>query len=53
VPPVLTYFAVNNQIGFAIPMLIGTTSGLISVIVALLLSLETKGHVFQSDLVVT
>jgi len=53
VPPVLTYFAINNQMGFAIPMLIGTTCGLISVIVALLLSPETKGHVFQSDLVVT
>jgi len=53
VPPVLTYFAVNNQIGFAIPMLIGTTCGLVSVIVALLVSPETKGHVFESDLVVT
>jgi len=53
VPPVLTFFAINHQMGFAIPMLIGTTCGLISVIVALLLSPETKGHVFQSDLVVT
>jgi hypothetical protein len=34
-------------------MLIGTTFGLFSVIVALLLSPETKGHIFQSDLVVT
>jgi SHS family lactate transporter-like MFS transporter len=53
VPPVLTYFAINNHMGFAIPMLIGTTCGLISVIAALLLSPETKGHVFRSDLVVT
>ena len=53
VPPVLTFFAINHQVGFAIPMLIGTTCGLISVIIALLLSPETKGHVFQSDLVVT
>ena len=37
VPPVLTFFAINHQMGFAIPMLIGTTCGLISVIVALLL----------------
>ncbi len=53
VAPILTYFAVNYQLGFAIPMLIGTTFGLVSVIVALLCSPETKGHVFQSDLVVT
>jgi SHS family lactate transporter-like MFS transporter len=53
VPPVLTYFAVNHQTGFALPMLIGTTCGLVSVIVALLVSPETKGPVFQSDLVVT
>ncbi len=48
----LTYFAVNYQLGFAIPMLIGTTLGLVSVVIALLLSPETKGHVFTSDLVV-
>jgi SHS family lactate transporter-like MFS transporter len=53
VPPVLTYFAVNYQMGFAIPMLIGTTCGLISVIAALSVSPETKGHVFKSDLVVS
>jgi MFS transporter, SHS family, lactate transporter len=53
VAPILTYFAVNHQLGFAIPMLIGTTFGLVSVIVALLLSPETKGHIFTSDLVVT
>jgi MFS transporter, SHS family, lactate transporter len=52
VAPVLTYFAVNHELGFAIPMLIGTMCGLISMIVALLLSPETKGHVFTSDLVV-
>src|SRR6476646_9183464 len=42
VAPVLTYFAVEYQLGFAIPMLIGTTFGLVSVIVALLFSPETK-----------
>ncbi len=52
VAPVLTYFAVDYELGFAIPMLIGTTCGLIGVIVALLLSPETKGHVFTPDLVV-
>ena len=53
VAPILTYFAVNYHLGFAIPMLIGTLLGLVSLIVALLCSRETKGHVFQSDLVVT
>ena len=53
VAPILTYFAVDYQLGFAIPMLIGTTFGLVSVVIALLLSPETKGHVFTSDLVVT
>ena len=41
------------QLGFAIPMLIGTSVRLVSVVIALLLSPETKGHVFTSDLVVT
>ena len=53
VAPVLTYFAVDYQLGFAIPMLIGTSLGLVSVVIALLVSPETKGHVFTSDLVVT
>jgi SHS family lactate transporter-like MFS transporter len=53
VAPVLTYFAINYQLGFAIPMLIGTTVGLVSVLVSLLLSPETKGYVYQSDVVVT
>ncbi len=53
VAPVLAYFAIEHGLGFAIPMLIGTTVGLLSVIAALLCGPETKGQVFQSDLVVT
>ena len=53
VAPVLTYFAVSHQMGFAIPMLIGTTVGLVSVLASLLLSPETKGHIYSSDVVVT
>jgi len=53
VAPVLTYFAVDYNFGFAIPMLIGTTVGLVSVVAALLVSPEPKGHVFTSDVVVT
>jgi hypothetical protein len=33
-------------------MLVGTTVGLISFIIALLLGPETKGQVFESDVVV-
>jgi SHS family lactate transporter-like MFS transporter len=51
--PVITYFALTYNMGFAIPMLIGTTVGLVSVIISLLISPETKGHVFVSDLAVT
>jgi SHS family lactate transporter-like MFS transporter len=52
VAPILTYFAVDYHLGFAIPMLIGTTFGLIMVIISLLLSPETKGQDYTSDLVV-
>ena len=53
VAPMLTYFAINTELGFAIPMLIGTAGGLVSFIVALLLSPETKGQSPRADLVVT
>ena len=43
VAPVLTYFAIDYQLGFAIPMLIGTTFGLVSVIVALLSARRPRG----------
>jgi SHS family lactate transporter-like MFS transporter len=52
VAPVLTYFATSWQIGFAIPMLIGTVVGSVSVVIALLLSPETKGKELVPDLVV-
>ena len=52
VVPVLAYIAVTYQIGFAWPMLIGTTFGLVNVIIALLLSPETKGKEFSAELVV-
>ncbi len=49
-PPVISYFAVEQHMGFAIPMLIGTVVGGVSVVIAVLLSPETKGKVFTSDL---
>jgi len=50
VGPVLAYLATSWQIGFAIPMLIGTTLGSLSLILSILLSPETKGKVLQAEL---
>ncbi|MBV9150546.1 MAG: hypothetical protein JO204_02085, partial [Alphaproteobacteria bacterium] len=54
VPPILTYFATDAgwNIGFAIPMLIGTMLGLVNFIIALLLGPETKDVEMVPDLVV-
>ena len=49
--PVLTYFAINMHLGFAIPMLIGTIAGCASFILALLFSPETRGKQLEADVV--
>jgi MFS transporter, SHS family, lactate transporter len=49
--PVLTWFAVNMHLGFAIPMLIGTIAGCASFILALLFSPETRGKELLPDVV--
>ena len=49
--PILTFFAVNMHLGFAIPMLIGTIAGCTSFIVALLFSPETRGKQLVPDVV--
>jgi SHS family lactate transporter-like MFS transporter len=41
--PVLTYFAVSQPLGFAVPMLVATTGAAIMFVVTLLFSPETKG----------
>ena len=50
VPPVLTYFAVEQHMGFAVPMLVGTIGGLISFVITLFFSPETKGKILVADL---
>jgi SHS family lactate transporter-like MFS transporter len=50
VPPILTFFAVERGMGFAKPMLIGTVGGLISFVITLYFSPETKGKVMVGDL---
>src|SRR5882672_8544215 len=41
--PVLTYFAVSQPLGFAVPMLVATTAAAIIFVITLLFSPETKG----------
>ena len=52
VPIVVSYLAIERHMGFAMPMLIATWAGGASVIAALLISPETKGKVFVSDLTI-
>jgi MFS transporter, SHS family, lactate transporter len=52
VPLVLSFFAVHYNLGFAIPMIVGTGLGALSFACALLFSPETKGKVLVADLVV-
>jgi MFS transporter, SHS family, lactate transporter len=51
VGPVLTYFAIDWHLGFAIPMLVGTVVASISLIGAMLVSPETRGKEIVSDIV--
>ena len=51
VPPVVTYFALNYNLGFSIPMLIGCLIGGASWCLALFLGPETKGKEMVPDLV--
>ncbi len=50
--PILSYFAINYNLGFGIPMLVGTAAGAISFVIALLLGPETRGKELVPDLVV-
>jgi SHS family lactate transporter-like MFS transporter len=50
VTPILTYFAVEQGMGFAIPMFVGTSLGLVSFVVALLFGPETRGKELVADL---
>ena len=51
VPPVITYFAVNHNMGFSIPMLVGLITGAGSWCLALFLGPETRGKEMVPDLV--
>jgi hypothetical protein len=49
--PVVTYFALNRHLGFAIPMAVGTIGGLVSLLLALSVSPETHGKELVADVV--
>jgi len=51
VPPIVTYFALNYQIGFSYPMLVGCLIGGGSWCLALFFGPETKGKEMVADLV--
>jgi SHS family lactate transporter-like MFS transporter len=51
VAPVLAYFAINYNLGYAVPMAVGTIVAAVSVVIALSLSPETKGQELVADLV--
>jgi SHS family lactate transporter-like MFS transporter len=52
VAPILAYLATSWQLGFAIPMLIGTTVACVSLVLAMAISPETRGKELVPDLVV-
>ena len=50
VAPIISYLAVEQHLGYATPMLVGTVFGAGCVILALLVGPETKGKVFVPEL---
>jgi SHS family lactate transporter-like MFS transporter len=50
VAPIISYLAVEQHLGYAMPMLVGTIFGAACVILALLVGPETKGKVFVPEL---
>jgi len=50
VPPAVTFLAVDKGMGFPQPMLYGTIIGAVIAVIALLVSPETKGLKFTSEL---
>ena len=50
VAPILTYYAVNQHMGFAKPMLYATIGTTIIYIIAVFLGPETRGKIMTADL---
>ena len=50
VAPVLSYFAIEMKMGFALPMMVSTTVFLVLVAIAVALGPETKGKHLTADI---
>jgi SHS family lactate transporter-like MFS transporter len=50
VAPVLSYFAIEMKMGFAVPMMVSTTIFLLLVVIFVLMGPETKGKELTADL---
>jgi SHS family lactate transporter-like MFS transporter len=50
IAPALTYLAVDQKMGFALPMMYSTMGFLVLVIIAVLLGPETKGKKLTAEL---
>jgi SHS family lactate transporter-like MFS transporter len=50
VAPVISYFAVERGMGFALPMMVATIASLVVVVLSILLSPETRGKQFTADI---
>jgi SHS family lactate transporter-like MFS transporter len=50
VAPIISYYAVERGMGFAMPMMIATIASLVVVVISILLSPETKGKQFTADI---
>jgi MFS transporter, SHS family, lactate transporter len=48
--PIITYFAINWHLGFAVPMLVGTCLAALSVALAVLMGPETRGRRLVAEL---
>ncbi len=50
VAPILAWYAVDQKMGFAIPMMVGTAGSLVVLVIAVFLGPETKGKVLTADI---
>ena len=50
VAPIIAYFAVDQRMGFAMPMMIGTIGSLVVLVIAVFFGPETKGMIMTPEL---
>jgi MFS transporter, SHS family, lactate transporter len=50
VAPIISYFAIERGMGFAMPMMVATIASLVVVVISILFSPETRGKQFTADI---